>query len=468
MNNKKMRGVELGFYLIFSLTLLVSFFIYLIIRLVFDIKMGPIILGIFFIVFSISILLLLFTINKSIKARYMFLEVILLLLLLLGIDIFLRIINFPPVYDFKHVQHRYSKLKTLVSLRGEGLKTMPFVPPDMMRRFHKEYGIKLYFGNAANSYIVGDSEDDGLIVYKSDANGFRNKSGLYENVEVFDVFLLGDSFAQGSWVPDGFTVSDYITKETGLSVYNAAYGGTGLITQLAIFLEYGLKKKPKDVILLYVEGIFFNRALQELDNVILKKYFQEQKPLNIVKENKIKDKQLENITNFEYLKLLLDYQERELSRTKALFFLSKFIHSSKVLMLIQRFTQGKGHPGGEGYPDCEKIYSEKSIIKSVFKCYKREIEKYGGRFSVVYLADTRFYVSNWPDCEYRIVSLLCKDIDIPFIDLVNTFNRQKNPKVFFARNAYMPTIGGHCNRKGYELVAREITKQLLLKKNRER
>lgn len=462
MNGKKLHNAESFFYLIFSIIPLVIFLLLLRTRLSLNVNIGFMTLTIFFVILASSASLAFLALRKSVKARYLFLEFIFILLVALIIELFLRMINFPPSSELSADQHKYNRLKTLVQLRQEGLNAMPSLGSVVKIGFSERYGIDLYFGDAGNSQVVGDYEDDGLIIYRTDANGFRNEPGLYEGKENFDVFLLGDSFAHGSWVPDGFTISDYIRKDTGMSVYNAGNGGSGLIMQLATFLEYGLQKKPKNVILLYVEAVAFNRALTELNNPTLKRYFEEQRPLDIVAKNEMKNRLLKDFTDLEYLKSLLDYEKKFIDEEKNKLSLLKFLENSKVLSLINDYIRQTYR--GEGYPDHEKISAGRDIIKRIFECYKRETEKYGGRFAVVYLPDTRFYFKNWPDCEYRLVSSLCSDLGIPFVDLVKEFSKPENPRVFFAHNPYTPAMGGHCNRKGYELAANGIGRQLFQKK----
>jgi len=458
----KIQKKESLFYTILSSIILLGFSGYLILRLIRHLMIGPVVLTIYFIVLAFFVPLLTFAVKKSNKARYVLIEFGIIILLFFMFDISLRIIDFPHASDSKYARARYNRMKALMSLREKGFKAMPFIPPGTMGQFSKDYGIDLYLSNIGNSYIIGEEEDDGLIVFKTDSIGFRNETGLYENNESFDIFLLGDSFAQGSWVPDGFTIPDYIRKEINLSVYNAGYSGTGLITQLAIFLEYGLRKKPKNVVLLYNEAVFLNRALVELENNILKRYFEDFESNDILAKNSVKDEQLKTIIETEYLKLVLGYMEEDLRKGGKEFSLKKYIYDSKILLLIQRLMQNYR---GEGYPDCEKVKVSRNIVKRVFRRYKQETEKYGGKFWVVFLADTRFFFKRWPDCEYKMVSSICNHLDIPFVDTVKVFNKFENPKDFFASNPYVSTIGGHCNRKGYELVAKEIVRQLRNSRN---
>jgi hypothetical protein len=258
-------------------------------------------------------------------------------------------------------------------------------------------------------------------------------------------------------VPQGYTIPDYIAKETGLSVYNTGLGGTGLISQLAIFLEYGLNKQPRNIIQVITESATLVRALNELNDSKLKRYFTDLKPNNLLGKNSEKEALLKKAVDVEYLRSLLKYEEDNLKRPQKHFFLKGFIKDSKILLLIQSAMQNYR---GEGYPDCKKVMQAMDMVEKIFQYYQESTKKYGGSFCVVYLPSTRFYFKAWPDCERKTLSSLCVKLNIPFLDMAEVFNKFENPKFFFAHNHYIPTIDGHCNRKGYELVAKEIIKQI--------
>lgn len=90
-----------------------------------------------------------------------------------------------------------------------------------------------------------------------DSRGFRNPDAL----ERADVVLLGDSMTYGSGVPPNDTWARVLAAETGLTVYNMAFGGWGPL-QAAFVLPDALALKPKTVIY----GFFFgNDVLNALE-----------------------------------------------------------------------------------------------------------------------------------------------------------------------------------------------------------
>ena len=81
-----------------------------------------------------------------------------------------------------------------------------------------------------------------------DSRGFRNRDALRRA----DVVLLGDSHTYGVGVPPDDTWARVLAEETGLVVYNMAFGGWGP-RQAAVVLPDALALKPKVVL----HGFFF-------------------------------------------------------------------------------------------------------------------------------------------------------------------------------------------------------------------
>lgn len=468
-----LNSKEILFYIVFSLTTFLITTGYLVFRYVNHIVIGPILFIVYLFPALFSIFLFWHASRKSPQSRNVFFGFFtvgsVVLLLFLSLEIFFRIINFPPVvtkYDQAHTQSTFNRFKTLMDLREKRLDALLFMSLSYLKKFSVVYNTDLFLSNVGNAYIVEYEEDDGVIVFQSDSNGLRNPAGLYENFGNFDVFLLGDSFTQGSSVPDGFTIADKIREKTRLSVYNAGLGGSGLITQLSLFIEYGLRKKPKNVVLIFIEGVSLSRAFSELNDARLNKYWENFESRDIYMKNSIRDKQLREILEIELLKKFLEYTETDLVKGRSHFSIKDFWGNSKVrLFLVRNFIE-KVYEKNEGYPDCQKMGSGRELLERLFRYYQTATAKYGGNFSVVYLPDSRYYsISEWKNCEYDLMVSICKQLNIPMIDMVKVFARFDDPRVFFAKNYFEPRIGGHCNQKGYALIAEEIVTRTLLNRN---
>ncbi len=465
----KINKKEMFFYLGVSLVIVLTSTGYLVHRCVKQVAIGPIILSLYLFLLLFCFPLFIYASKKAIRARYLFFQFIAIgssiAFVLLMVEIFFREINFPPIMkrdEIATTRLNSNRLKALIALKEKKLNATLFVAPGSLRKFSDTYNTDLYLSNMGNAHIVEYEEDDGLLVYISDSNGFRNPAGLYESSASFDVFLLGDSFTQGSSVPDGYTIADQIRKKTNLTVYNTGIGSSGLITQMAIFMEYGLRKKPKNVVLVFIEGVGLSRAIRELTDERLKHYWENFTLQDIYSKNYLKDQDIREFVEGELLRKLLEYVEKDVEANKTSFSLKEFYESSKLRLFLNRNFIEIYSERNEGF----SIWGSgaEGTVERLFKYYQSATKEYGGNFSVVYLPDSRYYASEkWPDYEYQMVISLCDQMNIPVVDMVKVFAEFDNPRDFFATNYYDPKIGGHCNKKGYELVAKEIVDKLLSK-----
>src|SRR3989338_5781180 len=279
-NLQKISQLEQVMYIILSFILLLTLGIYILNK---TDQIGIVIILTSLILISYCFASILFSIKKSIKARLLTLSFTSSILILITAELILRLLNFPIIESLASQTQIYKTTKKVFELNEQGIETFPFIAPDHLRLL-SNLKQEPFLSNIPNVTVVSDEEDDGMIFYKTDENGFRNESGSYDQNSTFNFFLLGESHTQGAGVSKGYIFSDQLRKKTSLSVYNAGMGGTGLLHQLGIFIEYGLPKKPKNVILTIVEAVSLRRAQSELRYPVLKKYSQNFSPYHIVKK----------------------------------------------------------------------------------------------------------------------------------------------------------------------------------------
>ncbi len=83
-----------------------------------------------------------------------------------------------------------------------------------------------------------------------DRNGFRNPIDL----DQADVVILGDSFAESSWVVYDDIVSARLGKALGTRVLNLGHNGYGPQQELVVLKRFGISVQPKIVVWLFYEG----------------------------------------------------------------------------------------------------------------------------------------------------------------------------------------------------------------------
>ena len=97
---------------------------------------------------------------------------------------------------------------------------------------------------------------NGECILQTDNRGFRNQSDL----ETYDVVVLGDSFAEGSYVTDESVWARQLSKRTGLSVYNLGVSGYDPFEYVSSLERFGLDLKPRYVLCMLYEGNDFRSA----------------------------------------------------------------------------------------------------------------------------------------------------------------------------------------------------------------
>jgi hypothetical protein len=88
------------------------------------------------------------------------------------------------------------------------------------------------------------------VHYQTDENGFRNPPGQTHA----DVVFIGDSFTEGTSVPEAETLARQVERETGLSVVNLGRGLYGPQQEWIVLNRFGFSYKPRAVIWQVFEG----------------------------------------------------------------------------------------------------------------------------------------------------------------------------------------------------------------------
>ncbi len=183
-----------------------------------------------------------------------------------------------------------------------------------------------------------------------------------------------------------------------------------------------------------------------------------------MKNPKEKDFYLKNHIFTMNLISLEDQYKRIIERNTSRNFMEKLKKNSKLYRIAYRFLFRKD-PYREWSPACSKINEQRDLIENIFKYLKETSQDNGGKFYIVYLPYTRFFIEDLPLCEYEMISSMSKKLDIPFIDMLTVFKKQNNPRDFFSGYMYYSNskprlMSQHCNRKGYELIAETIIETL--------
>ena len=123
------------------------------------------------------------------------------------------------------------------------------------------------------------NENGNWSVLPNDIYGFNNPPEIYN--KKIDVVILGDSFARGACLKIENSTAGYIRNYTNFNTTALANGGGPLI-ELATFIEYAAKIKPKYVFWFFYEGNDHENLLEEKNIPILMKYLDSNYEQNLI------------------------------------------------------------------------------------------------------------------------------------------------------------------------------------------
>lgn len=108
-----------------------------------------------------------------------------------------------------------------------------------------------------------------MVVYQSDALGFRNATEVPEAGKV-DFVLLGDSYVHGYCVSDEYTYAAHVSK-LGPTI-NLGMTGTSPLAQLAIYKEYAEHLAPNHILWFFFEQNDLSDFVKERHYSLLESY----------------------------------------------------------------------------------------------------------------------------------------------------------------------------------------------------
>ena len=104
--------------------------------------------------------------------------------------------------------------------------------------------------NAFSYPVMRPGYPDVEYTLTADKRGFRNKTDL----EKYDIVVLGDSFTEGSNVPDDEGWAVLLEQKSKRTVYNLGMGGGSPVTYLETLKKFGPALSPKTVLCMLYEG----------------------------------------------------------------------------------------------------------------------------------------------------------------------------------------------------------------------
>ena len=150
-------------------------------------------------------------------------------LLLTLTSIYIPLFLASSYYYFRDKPYIPSKIESekIISIK-KGYKPL-FNPNSVIGELNQNSQINFYpIGSLPNTKTYWCNEGYGLIQYKSDRFGLRNKDKKWNNFDKnTNIFVIGDSSAHGACVPDESTIPSTIEKNLRLNTFNLASASNG-------------------------------------------------------------------------------------------------------------------------------------------------------------------------------------------------------------------------------------------------
>ncbi len=343
--------------------------------------------------------------------------------------------NYPSFFDKRKIMDVVSDLNNAEE------ESFPYIGPLLFinsNGLDSENG-KIYpMGGIPDVTTVFCNESGYWSIYKSDEHGFNNPPGLY-NENKIDIFLIGDSMADGACVNNDESISS-VMRGSGLNILNLSRGGNGPLIELATLKEYGQPLKPKIVLWQFYENDF--RELErEVSSSILRKYFNHKDfSQNLI----LRSNEIEESLRSYFWKSLNEENENKKKKTK--------ISRTKIFSIIKLSnirTRISLTPKPKPF-----------IFKKILKDAKELVSNWGGKLYFIYIP-SNFELSNEPS-SFSVTALnVAKELQIPVVNIKNeVIDLHPDPLSLFPfRQSKV-----HYNSQGYSLIAEAIIKKLTLDK----
>ena len=293
------------------------------------------------------------------------------------------------------------------------------IPPTNFLMFNKLDLLGL--AGISKAKTIYCNENGYYSIYQSDRYGFNNPDTEWDSKEI-EYLLIGDSFAHGACVNRPNDIASVLRHYSKKNVLNLGQGGNGPLIEYATLREY-LPPNTKNVLWLYFEGNDLLDLENELKNIILNRYLNNQ---NFKQDLKFKQTQVDQF--------LTTFIEKESIHNTELI---KFIRLSNIRNLL--FAQQPPPP-----------LPPLSELKVILNLANKLVENNNGKLYFIYLP---LFEKNSKSLKIDFKQQIQKivvDLGIEFIDLnEEIFKKEKNPLKLFA-------VGGHFNVEGYKKIAVKI------------
>jgi len=357
------------------------------------------------------------------------------------------------VVDGKTIDGR-DTWRAIFDSRMEGKDTYRGIFSIWTIRKQKELGLGdaiLPLGGISCVWTAFGNENDKYVIYLSDRFGFYNKDTIWDQEP--KILLIGDSFAQGSYVEIDDTIASVMSNLYQTTV-NIASSANGPFLNYASLREFGNYLKPKIILWMFAETNDLSDIPIETNEPAIMRYFEEDYTQNLISRQEEADAHLRYLIN----------QDPEFQSILAA------VKTGSNWSSIIRFRniRGKINTLRKNKKVRDLTKNQKNIIKSapvqdlnplrqILTKADSECSNWGGQLIFIYTPQwERYHPGSNPNQQRSEVLNLVAELGIEMLDLHEIFNKMDDPLKFYNSREHAT----HFNESGYRRIAETIVDYL--------
>lgn len=338
-----------------------------------------------------------------------------------------------------------SRLDVVEDLETERRPAVPAASPKYILRDLDNWPV-LPLGAISRSTTIYCNETGEFVVYESDEHGFRNPTDLWTSKG--GVALIGDSFTQGSCVPEDASLAGLVRARVPQTL-NLGMNGFGPLLALASIREFLVAVEPRVVYWQFYEGNDFANLEESKAFGPLRAYLEAGYRQDLLDRQDEIDARWRAYVEEQRSQAVAARERNQASpQPRRRSGLRGFALLRRGRELVGSVFQKEQL--GDGFPD------NWDLLATVATEAKQTVDSWGGRLVVVYMPTWGRFAR--PDLELpprdRALALF-SDIGIEVIDGTVAFADRGDPLSLWPFRVY-----GHYSAEGYRVIGDLILSDL--------
>lgn len=293
---------------------------------------------------------------------------------------------------------------------------------------------------------VKNSEYD--VIYRINAQGFRDDHDYSLAKQDKRIVFLGDSFAFGLGVPNRKSIPKQLEEKSGCEVLNMGITGYSPSQYLLLLENAGLHYDPDVAIVsIYTGNDVYDTGLAEKTTGLKRN-----KPYFELVGGQLA---LEGVPVPEEREFFDGVSNKYLKNSK-LYNTAKWFTKLKIFNLVKNFLRDEAYPFGEKlgiFRSIEDYENNLQIIGAALERAKTSLENLGGERVLIVAIMPGYNIEN-DYLQKAFISRLASILESKKINFINILSEMENLK-----NYYFP-LDMHFNQEGSGLVAEKLHEKL--------